>query len=707
MAYFAVLFIVVILSLLVIAMYTQMMAGLKQVAMIADDTSHFYKAEAILAKGINGIKKKTWNEWVQLTGGIEQESGVYRESQYVLSVEATKDSTGGRVPGMVDLFVKVTEDETTLSYFDRIRIKQASDLRPTQVEVRRFARAGSLDPEDDPARRDFLAMIDDEALQHLRNQPASAVNVRQSVALLEAGASIPETLALLREAQGSPRPAPMWALLDRIQQEVVKFFRPGSALAGISQDEVRREANRPASSVFPREGQAAVAAGSTLEQAVATLKSTSYADQIEKESIVNGKIRDGDRILFAVPVDPAQLPVAMALYREALQAAESQSAVHRVETIPRCRFRIAQCLARTGKERPFGDPQRASDLEGARSMYLSIVTDFPASPEAPATFIPRAWLEMDLVTTLATATAWNEARDRAYAVLESMREFYPLYHLWHEDAITGTVHPGAAVPADEVVWYVERLIGARVAIVRHDPGNGMWLMTDDASWLRNVGPYPAEEYRTIFQCPRLSPDNRHIAAFAVGYKIWVTDVMEQKPWKLIDQSVSYNFDWLPDASGILFMNLDGGLEAVDVDGGNRRPVWTPPFQVVNFALDPRGRYLAVSQYLGGVHLVDWDPVANRVVGSPRAIVAGNPENHSYPRNWSPDGEYLAIAYAPNWGGTVVVRPDGTPVASVGGWPYCFSGDGTRLYLQESQANGVIGYLDMPTSTFVPVTLPAP
>ncbi|MBI4864106.1 MAG: PD40 domain-containing protein [Candidatus Riflebacteria bacterium] len=480
MAYMVAVAAVLVLGLVLVALYTQFISGVRQIARITDDTSQFYLAEALFAKTLNELKKKPWSHWQHELAKPRIERPTYRGASCCVVVDTVKDTRGGVVPGLVDIFVRVDHDGCRMTYIERAKLLQVSDLRPTQVELRRHARL-EYEIDDAGGRSSALARLGQEERLRELNRPATNVNVRYARALLDRGHPISRTVELVRQLEASARP-PSPPLLTETIDRLVREFRPRSARAGVSRDEAARERNRAASTVWDRQARSRDLEAAAL---VAELRASSYSSDVEKERTVLSKIRKGDALLFADSPQEPGVSEAQTRYEEALAAAEAQSATCRKETVPRCLFRLAQCRAFRAEQLPFermepapggcvrpvaarsGPASRTQLLEEAGQLYRQITQTYRGSSEAAHAHIPWAWSVMKKVTTR-DARSWNVARDCAYAILETLRREYPLYHLWHEHAITSlpgsTGHP--APPTDEVVYYVESLIEPLVVLGR-------------------------------------------------------------------------------------------------------------------------------------------------------------------------------------------------------------------------------------------------
>lgn len=463
MALFVVLFAVFLLSIMIIGLWTQFFADLKQTSRIQDDAFHFYVAEAILSKGINRMKKKPWHQrWANPDPDAlfsEADGGTYQGAQWQMLIADVARFDGKPLTGVVDFFVRITHNSTVRRYFLRAEMREANPLQPTQIRERRLARV-TEDFEKPAGRADLLARIEDEGRQSEANRPATRVYARMAKRLAGAGMPVGEVAAALRSMPRRPAPEPLWS---RVLAALARELRPRSAYARVGQEEALRERLRRQTEVLTREA-VYRSRNAVAPDVIAAQLRAGFPQDVAQEKIRLARIWSGDRLLFATPQVPATLPVALRFYTEALAAAEAQNRdSQQPESVPPCLYRLAQTCVAIGRAKPCEDPTRAADLRRAVEFYDRIRRDFPDSIEAPHAYIPRAWLELYQVCPV-EAAAWNAARLRAFAILKELRERYPEYRLWDEEAITGTVHPGETLPSDEVVWYVERLMEP---MVRH------------------------------------------------------------------------------------------------------------------------------------------------------------------------------------------------------------------------------------------------
>lgn len=633
MAYMLAMAAVALLSLIVLALYTQLVGGVRQIARITDDTAQLYIAEGLFAKAANEIKKKPWSHWQEALARPRIERPAYRGAECTVVLDLVRDPQKNVVPRMVDVFVKVDYEGYRMTYVQRVKLNLISDLRPTELDVRRHARLDH-DIEDDRERSRAVSWLTDQERAREWNRPASHVNVRYLAALTDSGASLGEAVEVLRAAQLlAPPPAPEPTLAEAALERLAREVRPRAAQAGIASDEALREGNRATSAVLDRMARDLPGAASAV---VAALKTAGYASEVAKERELLDALRRGDEVLFTDPLPAARLPDAIVRFRAALAAARGQSAVNARESVPRALYRLAQALTVAAERLPFdevspggpacvtvvtprsGPPSRTQALTEVQDLYREITGTYRGSSEAAHAFIPWAWSHMKKVS-MQNRAAWNAARGCALATLGLLRREYPLWHLWHEEAITAQPDsPGnRPPPTDEVVFHVESRIRPMIVFgLNAQPG----------------GRAPEE--------------------VACGRVLFITDLDLRRPRHLLPAAVSAGRaqgspSWMPDGTGLVFTLARGVDRAVG------------DLQLYEFAHPERTRVLIPDCGTAGdadVHpdgtrlLVDLDRNGNRDVyvleldtlGLQRLTADAGADSQA---RWSPDGASIVFSSA--------------------------------------------------------------
>lgn len=144
---------IVLLGMLVVQLSSLSRSEARLTRMLAVDAEHLYRAEAVVAKQVNRLKKRPWPvrwyaEGPPGTGPWSgEDSGVYRDGTYVVWVQDVSAAGVAGVPGLVDLFVAMEYESTMRSFHYRLELLGGSGRRPRAVRIAYFARMG-----EDPTR---------------------------------------------------------------------------------------------------------------------------------------------------------------------------------------------------------------------------------------------------------------------------------------------------------------------------------------------------------------------------------------------------------------------------------------------------------------------------------------------------------------------------------------------------------------------------
>ncbi|MBI4872841.1 MAG: PD40 domain-containing protein [Candidatus Riflebacteria bacterium] len=663
--------------------YTQLIDDLRGTKRLSDDTTHLYLAEAIMAKAINRLKKVPWSQrWYAQPGAVPSDRGTYRDADYYLSVQDVADTTGTALRDQTDIFLKVNYLDQSLNYLERVRVRVPSETRPTQANIRRMMRT-SENVETRSGKSMALVRLEREESEREARRAATNVLGRFARHLLAQGLPPARVVEVLRRGDGRPAVSIAWwrQLLEGAQF----LLRPRAAYAGIGQDESAREENRAERNVLSREALDPAFPRDAASVAV-RLRTTSYATQVELEKTILEKILEGDRILFAVPPAGGALPAAIAAYEEALRAAESQDAVNRVETIPRCLYRLAAAKTAQAEGHVYdlfdsrgnlqtrlsGPPSRTDLLDEAGALYARIVRDHPNSVEAPHAYIPWAWTEMKKVPGT-NAGAWNAARSRAYVHLEELRRKYPLYHLWDEEAIVSVPgSPGALAPiSDELVYYVETQIKPRMLWTRSDPYLGSDAYGNYRVTFIVVGDPDYGNVRPLFppfaltKAPTVSPDGSRIAFLAFVEKRWDlflansdgSDV-RQLTRDLVEVD---NPSFSPTGREITFNSRRSGtwaIYSIGADGGGLRRIAAISGDCGRAPISPNGQSIAFASAGSSGRVAIW--VGNADGSNLRQLTDPSSGINDYDPSWSPDGTELLFSREPGYPCQIwLMRADGS------------------------------------------------
>lgn len=441
--------------MLVMALNSQMRSGIKQVQLIQDDTQHLYYSEMVFSLLTNRLKKSGWNQRFYYDVNVTPcsrygQGGLPGGVEYEFQVQDVLDDNHAVRRDLTDVFVKVSYADATQNFFERVRFRETSRLRPTAARVERFARTGRAVDLTDPAEiQRLLAGIDGDERSMLANLPVSRVVGRIVRDMAIRGVPAAGLVARLRElrrglprqiaalvpqgpgrqvaaGRATPGPAVAAAGWTRLVSGLLRPFS-AEALAGIGSDERAMEADRPASQVRGREVRAV--GGRTPPglppQVLAVQAQPSLAGDIVAEAEILELVSAGETALASAPSEPA---VARAKFEQAAVRAAGQSELQKRETLPRAWFKVAKALTlqadalttatAPNPAEPSADelallscngvatpPAGASPLARARlahlgraaDRYRQIVTDYPDSRDAAHSYIPWGWLAMRAV----------------------------------------------------------------------------------------------------------------------------------------------------------------------------------------------------------------------------------------------------------------------------------------------------------------------
>ncbi len=443
--------------MLVMALNSQMRSGIKQVQLIHDDTQHLYYSEMVFSLLTNRLKKSGWNQRFYYDVNVTPCSRYGQGSlpggvDYEFQVQDVLDDNHAVRRDLTDVFVKVLYADATQNFFERVKFRDTSRLRPTAARVERFARTGrAVDLRDPTELQRLLAGIDGDERSLLANLPVSRVMGRIVRDLAARRVPAHALLARLRELRRGP-PRQVAALAPRglgpARRVAAGRGAPGPAVAaagwtglvsgllrslsaearaGIGSDERAMEADRPASLVRGREVRAVgtrTPPGLPL-QVLAVQAQPSLASDIVAEAEILELVSAGETALASAPAEPA---LARAKFEQAAARAATQSDIQKSETLPRAWFKVAKALTvqadslTTGTAPNPAEPSaddlrllscdsvvapaagaspairaRLAHLGRAAGLYRQLVTDYPDSRDAAHSYIPWGWLAVRAV----------------------------------------------------------------------------------------------------------------------------------------------------------------------------------------------------------------------------------------------------------------------------------------------------------------------
>lgn len=387
-------------------------------------TDHFHAAEAVLERELARLKAFPWrSRWYADPTASRDVSGIQGEFDYVARLEDVGDhwtdptlASGRILEDHTDIFLRLTHSRgtteiTTSCHFLRTVFLHPTPTRPTAFVVRRSVRTGIFDP-------------------------ASATDRR--------------------------------AVLERINQE-----------------EADREARRPVSEVHEMEFREAHRRDPALStrDLLAGLDRTHMQAQIGMHRLLVTSLTNGKREM----IDPSRNASgpryleAVTHFLDAFARAQSECGHLQRYTLARTQYALAAAEWALARTSPMCSPRCSPPSLCPRHTQLAAVSSrldvlmgeslsYPWIPdpvaadsapvrfEAPHAFVMAAFLRASLEDPhdpLRYAVAIGEAQ----ILLRTMRDRYPGFHLWGEDAVTGQ-RRGNDPPLveDELTWYLERLL---------------------------------------------------------------------------------------------------------------------------------------------------------------------------------------------------------------------------------------------------------
>lgn len=525
---------VLITSLMVFGLGSQLQQSIRQVRYIQDDTQHLYFSEQVFAMLVNRLKQSGWNQRFYYKVAPPQSSeagsgklgglGAFDEPPaYDWFAQDVVGEDGNPRRDLTDVFVKVAYLGAVQSFMQRVRFRQPSNVRPTATLVQRFARAGRERDFLDPLVRDeLLAAVNRDERLLLANRATHRVigRVMRDMARREVPVAA-AVASLLAEPKGRPGPQRLPAI-DAGGTVLSWLLRltVSPVQAGVGEDERALRDNLPEAKARGRELRGAAGSDSLPMDAVTGAGGVMQAE-IASEQVVLDLWAAGEAALEGIPRNSA---VARERFTAAVAAAEAQGLPHRNETVPRSLFLKAKALTAQADglgEGPWDPAEptaegmqaltcdasvlppagadgrtraRLAHLGLAALAYQRITGEFESSRDAAHAWIPWGWLAVRAVldpgidptapeaSRQVRAQVWNTARDCAYERFEQLRarEPYRQYHLWGEDAVSTRIPPGSALPphdnnTDELVWFERELVKPKLAAILTVPG-GTWSL---------------------------------------------------------------------------------------------------------------------------------------------------------------------------------------------------------------------------------------
>lgn len=429
-----------------------------RIAMAADQQ---YAAEGVLAREIQRIKARPWSfRWYQDAADPsvsrihgQSISGEFGGCTYRGHVQDAADiwgGPGGRLPSTTDFFLRVaTPEQSETCFFWRVVFRIPSPGRPRGFAVRRFARLPLFDPADEGARRAVLVGIHRDEQARERNRGASEVLAR------EIGASL--------RAKGSMAPVAQWLETIYPLRETPRGFLVPAAHAGITDDELSREARRTAGDGLERvirtRGEQGLDAGEIAEYLVG---SSTIEEQIVIENRIQAALKSGLSAVRDPTPGARSLQQSVEILSPTLGLAESLDDANRAVSLPRCLYAIARSTWLLARTLPMGTKERTDLLVSADEALSRVITGFPwdirhnaSRFEAPHAHFLRAQMRLSAVPGFSVEPL-REAMELVRADLVRLRHEYPGFHLWGDgipvdapgsEYLEGLISPSALVMA--------------------------------------------------------------------------------------------------------------------------------------------------------------------------------------------------------------------------------------------------------------------
>ncbi|MBI2945661.1 MAG: hypothetical protein HYY25_15820 [Candidatus Wallbacteria bacterium] len=545
---------VLIASMMVFGLGSQLQQSIRQVRYIQDDTQHLYFSEQVFAMLVNRLKQSGWNQRFYYKVEPPQSSeagsgklgglGSVDEPTYEWFVQDVMDQVGGIRRDLTDVFVKVTYLGAVQSFMQRVRFRQPSNVRPTAALVQRFARIGREREFLDPLIRDELvAAADRDERLRLANRATHRVIGRVMRGMARRDMPVAAAVATLL-GERMERPGPVASDGGGSVLSWLLRLTASPVHAGVSADEKALGDNLSEAHARGRKVRGAAGSERLPVDAVAEAGSPLQAEIVRERSVLD-LWAGGEAALEAAPRNFA---VARERFAAAVNAAGAQGLPHRNETLPRSLFLRAKTLtlqadglgdgpwdpaeptAEGMQALTCGDSSSAPAGADARTRarlahlaeaaldYKRITEEFPGGRDAAHAWIPWGWLAVRAVldpgidpedreaSQTVRAGVWNQARHCAYERFEQLRaqEPYRQYHLWGEGAMTTRLpvnpDPAAHDPGlDELVYYERELVKPRLAAVLKLPGGTWSLILSNPDGTESVPVFSAADVSDMFR----------------------------------------------------------------------------------------------------------------------------------------------------------------------------------------------------------------